>query len=176
MNKTVKSRSPRTIQSVFVLLLLSLFACLSTFLVTVGAQVYRNTVDSAETNSNARIMTAVVRSAIWAEDGGKVQIERFDDLDITALTIVNEYNGEKYYKRLYCAVDPEPLDGEPRSYLWESFGSEEVEFRADSGETLCELNRFEPSMEDGVLTVNLEAVNGTESTIRIALRTGGAAE
>ena len=85
MSKSVVSRSPRTIQSVFVLLLLCLFACLSTFLVTVGAQVYRNTVDSAEQNNNSRIMTAVVRSAIWAEDGGKVQIERFDDLDITAL-------------------------------------------------------------------------------------------
>ena len=33
-----------------------------------------------------------------------------------------------------------------------------------------------PGLEDGVLTVNLEAVNGAESTIRIALRTGGAAE
>ena len=41
------ARSPRMIQNVFVLLLLSVFAILSTFLVTVGAQLYRNTVDSA---------------------------------------------------------------------------------------------------------------------------------
>ena len=176
MNKSIKFRSPRTIQSVFVLLLLCLFACLSTFLVTVGAQVYKNTVDSAEDNNHSRIMTAVVRSAIWAEDGGEVKIERFDDLDITALTIVNEYDGEKYYKRLYCAVDPDPLDGDPRSFLWESYNSEEVEFRADSGETLCELNRFEPSIEGNVLKVDLESAKGTESTIRIALRTGGAGQ
>ncbi len=174
MSKSVVSRSPRTIQSVFVLLLLCLFACLSTFLVTVGAQVYRNTVDSAEQNNNSRIMTAVVRSAIWAEDGGKVKIERFDDLDITALTIENEYDGVKYYKRLYCAVDPDPLDGEPRSFLWESFNSEDIEFRVDSGESLCELNGFEPSIEGNMLKVDLESSNGTKSTIRIALRTGGA--
>ena len=174
MSKPVLSRSPRIIQSVFGLLLLALFACLSTFLVTMGAQIYRNTVDSADTNNNSRIMTAVVRSAVWAEDGGDVEIEHFDELGITTLTIVNEYDGEKYYKRLYCAVDPDPLDGDPRSCLWESFNSEETEFRIDSGETICELNAFEPTIEDGMLKVDLESPNGTKSTIRIALRTGGA--
>lgn len=174
MSKSVVSRSPRTIQSVFVLLLLCLFACLSTFLVTVGAQVYRNTVDSAEKNNNLRIMTAVVRSAIWAEDGSNVKVEHFDNLNITTLTIENEYDGVRYFKRLYCAVDPDPLDGESRSLLWESYNSEDIEFRVDSGESLCELNRFEPSIEGNVLKVDLESSDGTASTIRIALRTGGA--
>ena len=174
MSKPVRNHSSRTIQSVFVLLLLSLFACLSTFLVTIGAQVYRHSVESAEENSNSRIMTAVIRSAVWAEDGGHVEIERFEDLGITSLTIVNDYDGEKYYKRLYCALDPEPLDGEPRRYLWESFSSEETQFKADSGESLCELNGFEPSIDGDTLKVDLESANGTKSTIRIALRTGGA--
>ena len=121
-------------------------------------------------------MTAVIRSAVWAEDGGEIRIERFDDLDITALTIISEFDGEKYYKRLYCAVDPDPLDGDPRSFLWESFSSEEQEFRADSGETLCEMNGFNPSIDGNMLNVDLESSNGTKSTIRIALRAGGAAE
>ena len=172
--KPAGSHSPRIIQSVFVLLLLSLFACLSTFLVTIGAQIYRHSVESAEDNNNSRIMTAVVRSAIWAEDGGEVQIERMEDLGITALTIVNEFDGEKYYKRLYCAMDPDPLDGEPRSFLWESYNSEEVEFSVESGETLCELKGFEPSIEGNILKVGLESPDGTKSTIRIALRAGGA--
>lgn len=176
MSKPTVGHSPRIIQSVFVLLLLSLFACLSTFLVTIGAQIYRHAVESAEENSNSRIMTAVVRSAVWAEDGGEVQIERFDDLDVTALTIIRDIDGEKYYKRLYCAVDPDPLDGDPRSFLWESYNSEEIEFGIDGGETLCELNGFEPSIEGNTLKVDLEAPNGAKSTIRIALRTGGAGE
>ena len=174
MSKPVLSRSPRIIQSVFVLLLLALFACLSTFLVTMGAQLYRNTAARAAPHNNTRILTAVVRSAVWAEDGCDVEIERLYQLGITTLTIVNEYDGEKYYKRLYCAVDPDPVEGEPRSYLWESFNSEETEFRIDSGETICELNAFEPTIEDGMLKVDLESPNGTKSTIRIALRTGGA--
>ena len=176
MSKPAGSHSPRIIQSVFVLLLLSLFACLSTFLVTIGAQVYRGTVESAEDNSNSRIMTAVVRSAVWAEDGGEVTIEHFDDLGITALSVMNEFDGEKYYKRLYCAVDPDPLDGEPRSFLWESYNSEEAGFNIEGGESLCELNKFEPSIEGSMLKVDLESPNGTKSTIRIALRTGGAGQ
>ena len=176
MNKSIKFRSPRTIQSVFVLLLLCLFACLSTFLVMAGAQIYRRTVESAEANSQSRIMTAVVRSAVRAEDGGDIRIERIDDLNITALTIVRDIDGEKYYKRLYCAVDPDPLDGNPRSFLWESYNSEETAFSIEGGETLCELNGFEPSMEGRMLKVDLEAPDGTKSTIRMALRTGGAGE
>ncbi len=176
MSKPKVGHSPRIIQSVFVLLLLSLFACLSTFLVTIGAQIYRHAVESAEVNSNSRIMTAVVRSAVWAEDGGEVQTERFDDQGITTLTIIRDIDGEKYYKRLYCALDLEPLDGEPRSFLWERYSSEEIEFRADNGETLCELNGFEPSIEGNMLKVELEAADGAKSTIRIALRTGGAGE
>ena len=176
MRKPAVGHSPRIIQSVFVLLLLALFACLSTFLVTMGAQIYRNTIDSSEHNSESRVMTAVLRSAVWAEDGGEVRIEHFDNLGITALCVVNNYDGEVYIKRLYCAVDEDPLDGEPRSYLWESYNSEEMEFNADGGESLCELTKFEPSIEGNMLKVDLESPDGTTSTIRIALRTGGAAE
>ena len=173
MSKPVVSRHPRLIQSVFVLLLLALFAVLSTFLVTMGAQIYRNTVDSAEENNHSRIASAVVRSTVWAEDGGKVLIEDLGD-GISALSVVNEYDGVKYYKRLYCAMNSDPLDGEPRSFLWESYNSEEIEFNPEYGETLCELNGFVPSIENNMLTVELETPAGTKSTIRMALRTGGA--
>jgi hypothetical protein len=172
--KPAIGHSPRMIQSVFVLLLLSLFACLSTFLVTMGAQIYKNTIDSSENNSESRIMTAVVRSAVWAEDGGEVRIEHFDNLGITALCVVNNFDGEVYYKRLYCAVDQDPLDGDPRPYLWESYTSEDTEFTVESGETLCELNSFIPSIEGKILTAEMESKDGTKSTIRMYLRAGGA--
>ena len=173
MSKPVISRHPRIIQSVFVLLLLALFAVLSTFLVTMGAQIYRNTVDSAEENNHSRIASAMVRSTVWAEDGGDVMIEQLQD-GITALTVVYDYDGVKYYNRIYCAMNSDPLEGEPRSFLWESYNSEEIEFNPEYGETLCELNGFVPSIENNMLTVELETPAGTKSTIRMALRTGGA--
>ena len=160
------SHTPRTIQNVFVLLLLSLFACLSTFLVTMGAQLYRSSVESADRNNNSRIMTAVVRSAIWAEDGGRVVIENFDDLGITALTIIEEDDeeGEVYYKRLYAY----------EGYLQECYSSGEFEFHPDYGEPLCELSRFEPAINGKVLTVDLETTDHIPASIRMTLRAGGA--
>ena len=71
-------------------------------------------------------------------------------------------------------MDSDPLDGEPRSFLWESYNSEGVEFKPENGESLCELNGFVPSIENNMLTVELETPAGTKSTIRMALRTGGA--
>ena len=166
MSRKVVGSTPKTIQNVFVLLLLSLFACLSTFLVTIGAQLYRATVDSAEKNNPSRIMTAVVRSAIWAEDGGNVIVEKMDGWDITALTVVEKYEDETNYKRLFA------YEGS----LLETYTDDELEFDPKYGEPLCDLKKFEPELNGNVLTVHLKASDDSESTIRMTLRAGGAGE
>ena len=166
MSRKVIGSTPKTIQNVFVLLLLALFACLSTFLVTIGAQLYRNTVDSAEKNNTSRIMTAVVRSAIWAEDGGNVIVEKMDDWGITALTVVEEYEDETNYKRLFA------YEGS----LLETYTDDELEFDPKYGEPLCDLKEFEPELNGNVLTGRLKASYDSESTSRRILRAGGAGE
>ena len=165
------TRSPKMIQNVFVLLLLSVFAILSTFLVTVGAQLYRNTVDSAEKNNNTRIMTAVVRSAIWAEDGGLVETENltYDVEDgpsgeLTALSVLHEYDGEVFVKRLYAY----------EGWLRESFTEKEMPFNPEYGEELCEIAGFEPAIDGKQLTVGLETKDHQQSTVKMFLRAGGA--
>ena len=162
--KKTGNQSPRLMQNVFVLLLLALFACLSTFLVMMGAQVYRGTVDRAEKNNGKRIAAAVVRSAVWAQDGGTVRIEQQDGLPV--LVIEDDYDGEIYIKRLFCH------DG----LLWESYTSAEREFDRESGESLCDLAAFEPEMNGHKLTVHLTDPDGTQSDVRIRLRAGGAEE
>ena len=164
MSKRVVGHSPKMIQNLFVLLLLSLFAVLSTFLVTMGAQLYRNTVESAEKNSDRRIMSAIVRSAIWAEDGGEVMIEHIDEYDITSLTIINRYELGTYYNRLYVYDH----------HLLECFTMDDILFDPEYGEELCPLEKFEPSIEGKVLTVNLETSDHTEDIVRMYLRAGGA--
>ncbi len=108
MSKGSVGRSPKMIQNVFVLLLLSLFAILSTFLVTVGAQLYRNTVEGAERNNAVRIVTTVLRSTIWAEDGGEgeIKIETFHrgGEEIKTLSMIRQYSDSKedaWVKRVY---------------------------------------------------------------------------
>ena len=130
MSKRAIGNSPKTIQSVFVLLLLSLFAILSTFLVTVGAQLYRNTVDSSEKNNAVRIVTTVLRSTIWAEDGGagNIDVETFErnGEKVKTLSIIRQYGDTKddvWVKRVY-AYDGHLQEGYteyykriPRKYL-----------------------------------------------------------
>lgn len=164
MSRKAIGNTPKTIQNVFVLLLLSLFACLSTFLVTIGAQLYRNSVDSAEMNNTTRIMTAVVRSAIWGEDGGDIIVEHMDDWGITTLTVVEKYEDETNYKRLFA------YEGS----LLESYTDDELGFDPKYGEPLCDLKVFEPEINGKTLTVHLQASDDTESTIRMTLRAGGA--
>ena len=166
MSRKAIGNTPKTIQNVFVLLLLSLFACLSTFLVTIGAQLYRNTVDNAEKNNTSRIMNAVVRSAIWAEDGGKVYVEKIDGWDITALTVEEKYENETNYKRLFA------YEGS----LLETYTDNELGFDPKYGEPLCDLKEFEPEISGNVLTVRLKATDDTESMVRMTLRAGGAGE
>ena len=166
MSNKVVGHTHKTIQNVFLLMLLSLFACLSTFLVTMGAQLYRNTVESAETNNTSRIMTAVVRSAIWAEDGGNVVVEKFDKGDLTALTVIDEQEDEIDYKRLFA------WEGS----LMEAYTDDTLEFEPRYGEPLCDLKEFEPEINGNMLTVRLKAADDTETTIRMALRAGGVKE
>lgn len=156
---------PRMIQNVFVLLLLALFAGLSTLLVTMGAQVYRDTVETFDNHSTSRVLNSVVRSSVWTEDGnGEISVEKFDDLGITSLTVANDYDGEIYYKRLYCK------DG----WLYESFTSEERVFDGESGESMCEATKFEPVIDGQMIRIDVADADGNTDTICIALRTGGA--
>lgn len=153
------NKPPRMIQNVFVLLLLAVFAAMSTLLVTLGAQVYRGTVERANANNEARILSTVVRSALWAEDGtSQVLVEEEDGVKV--LAIVSTFDDESYVKRLYCH------DGQ----LWESFTSSEYEFDLSDGESLCDAASFEPSIENGFLTVELTGVDGGSSTVQLQLR------
>ena len=167
MSKKV-GHNPRTIQNVFVLLLLSVFACLSTFLVTMGAQAYRSAVERADENNATRIMTAVVRSAVWAEDGGEVKIENYDAQGIKTLSIITEVaagdSKEIYYTRIYC------MDGK----LYVCYQGDTQDFDPEYGEELCDLKGFEPSIEGKMLTVKLTAPNDAVSEIHTYLRAGGA--
>lgn len=167
MNERERYAPPRMIQNVFVLLLLAVFAGLGTLLVTMGAQVYRDTVDSSDAHATSRVLNAIVRTAIWTEDGnGEIIVEDYDDLGIKCLAIVNDYDGDIYYKRLYCK------DG----WLYESFTAKEREFDGEMGESMCEATKFEPVVEDNLLKIEVADAAGNESNIMIAMRAGGAAK
>ena len=148
-----------SMQGVFVFVLLGLFAVMSTLMVLLGAQMYRNTVDRSTANNEDRVLSAYVRSMIRAEDtSGAMEIGEYDG--VKALAMREDLDGEAYVTWLYCY--------EGQMYEW--FTSDDGEFRPESGTAISPAQRFEPSLDNGLLTVNLVNAKGEPETVRVALR------
>ena len=160
---TAKRRSiQHSMQGVFVFVLLGLFAVMSTLMVLLGAQMYRNTVDRATTNNENRVLAAYVRSMVRAQDAAeRVSIVDFDG--IAALSLEDEWDGETFHTWLYC------YDGD----LYEQFTSRQDEFVPESGTAICPAQSFEPELgKDGLLTVRMVDGKGAPCEVRVALRCG----
>ena len=148
-----------SMQGVFVFVLLGLFAVMSTLMVLLGAQMYRNTVDHAARNNEDRVMAAYVRSMVRAEDAdGAVSVESQNGVDTLALR--EELDGEGYVTWLYCH----------EGQLYEQFTSEGDEFDPADGTPICPAQRFAPRIEGGLLTVDMTDGKGRQSSVRVALR------
>ncbi len=152
------------IQNVFVFLLLAIFAIGCILMTAMAAEAYRSTVADSTRNNTDRVLSAVVRGAVRSEDAGTVVIERFEEEGITSLTFVNDYDGDIYYRRLYCSG----------GYLWESLTSADRGFSPDMGDTLCEASVFEPTLEGNLLTVLVASGNESPRSVCVSLRAGGA--
>lgn len=148
-----------SMQGVFVFVLLGLFAVMSTLMVLLGAQMYRNTVDHAEANNEGRVLAAYVRSMIRAEDGADdVAIEEYDGTPVLALS--ESVDGEDYVTWLYS------YEGQ----LYEQFTSAGHDFEPLSGSVICPAQSFAPSLQNGLLTVDMVDGAGESCTVQVGLR------
>lgn len=148
-----------SMQGVFVFVLLGLFAVMSTLMVLLGAQMYRNTVDHSTANNEDRVLGAYVRSMIRAEDASDA-METGEYGGVKTLAMREDLDGEMYVTWLYC------YDGQ----LYEWFTSDDGDFRPESGTAICPALSFEPSLKDGLLTVDMTNAKGARETVRVALR------
>ena len=148
-----------SMQGVFVFVLLGIFAVMSTLMVLLGAQMYRNTVDHATANNEDRVLGAYVRSMIRAEDGADdVAVEEFDGTKVLALN--ESIEGENYVTWLYC------YEGQ----LYEQYTSAGHDFEPQSGSAICPAQSFEPKISDGLLTVDMTDGAGQPCTVCVVLR------
>ena len=148
-----------SMQGVFVFVLLGLFAVMSTLMVLLGAQMYRNTVDRSTANNEDRVLSAYVRSMIRAEDTRDAMVVGEYD-GVKTLAMREDLDGEPYVTWLYC------YDGQ----MYEYFTSDDGTFNPESGTAICPAQRFEPSLENGLLTVDMINGKGEPETVRVALR------
>ena len=148
-----------SMQGVFVFVLLGIFAVMSTLMVLLGAQMYRNTVDHATANNEDRVLGAYVRSMIRAEDGADdVAVEEFDGTKVLALN--ESIEGENYVTWLYC------YEGQ----LYEQFTGADRDFNPTSGTVICPVKAFGPKLDGNLLTVDMVDGKGDLCTVRVALR------
>ena len=148
-----------SMQGVFVFVLLGIFAVMSTLMVLLGAQMYRNTVDHATSNNEDRVLTAYVRSMVRAQDADRaVSVESQNG--VTTLALREELDGTQYVTWLYCWQD----------MLYEQFTSQADEFDPGDGTAICPAQRFEPRIENGLLKVEMRDGKGAASTVTVALR------
>ena len=148
-----------SMQGVFVFVLLGLFAVMSTLMVLLGAQMYRNTVDHAAQNNEGRLLGAYVRSMIRAKDAADaVEIEDHDG--VTTVALHENIEGSEYVTWLYA------YEGQ----LYEQFTDADRDFVPESGSVICPAQRFEPSLADGLLTVNMVDGTGKADTVQVGLR------
>ena len=152
-------RVQHSMHGVFVFVLLGLFAVMSTLMVLLGAQMYRNTVDHSTANNEDRVLGAYVRSMIRAEDtSGAMETGEYNG--VKTLAMREDLDGETYVTWLYC------YDGN----MYEWFTSDDGDFRPESGTAICPAQSFEPHLENGLLTVDMTNAKGVRETVRVALR------
>lgn len=150
-----------SMQGVFVFVLLGLFAVMSTLMVLLGAQMYRNTVDHATANNEGRILGAYVRSMIRAQDAADMVV--IQDLGgVKALGLRDILDDEEYCTWLYC------YEGS----LYEQFTDRtEDDLEPQGGTAICQAQSFEPELGgDGLLTVRMVDGKGEPCVVQVALR------
>ena len=159
MRQNVKVQ--HSMQGVFVFVLLGLFALMSTLMVLLGAQMYRATVARASDNNGYRVPSAYVRSMVRAMDSeDAVSVQTLEGLPVVALR--EQIDDEAYVTWIY------PYEGQ----LYEQFTEAEYDFDPEMGTPICPVSGFEPSLENGVLTVRMVNGQDEDCTVRVALRSG----
>ena len=151
--------SSHAISGAFVFLLLGVFAVISTLLVLLCAQAYRNTVDQTALHRDERIIQSFVRNTLRGEDGENAyDVVNLDGVD--ALTIISDFDGDRYVRYLYC------YDGMFRDL----FRSAEDSFDPTLGEEVCPAGSFTASLTDGLVMVEMTDAEGKPYTFSIAQR------
>lgn len=156
--RTFVSRS-HPITQVFVFVLLGIFAVMSTLMVLLSAQLYRDVVGKTEQNSTYRILTSYVANAVRSGDGnGGISTDCRNGVDMLVLT--TEEEGWTFETLIYCH------DGALR----ELFTDAGQEFDPEYGEIICSAQSFTARTGSGLLTIDMTDAEGDSVSLEIALR------
>lgn len=150
------------VPDIVILMVLGIFAVMSTLLVLYAAVGYRNTVDRNERNNIHRVTNAFIMNAARSADKeGMLTVTETDGVQV--LEIREVYGAECYVRRLYCT----------NGYLRELYTSQDNAFNpgnTDAGDELCALQELTFVLDDGLLTAGWTDMAGEKGCICVSVR------
>lgn len=150
--------------TVFILLLFSLFALSSLSLVLIGANVYRNIVHGMDENSQTRSCFSYVANKVRAAGADGVQLETIDGQQ--ALVLPSSYNGEAYNTYIYAYA----------GYLTELFTRADNGFTPGSGDKITPVSGFSMAKDGSALVLSMSGSGGARLSMHLNLTESGEGE
>jgi hypothetical protein len=150
------------IDILFVLSLFSLFAISSVVLILFGADIYKKTVSSMDSNYASRTSVAYITEKIRQSDiYDSIYID--NSLGYERLMMTQEINGLTYATSLY------EYDG----YLYELFSRTDIELPIDAGQQVIAIENLDFNfITDSLLSISYTDESKTPETIYVYLHCG----
>lgn len=135
-------------------LVFTVFALGVLLVLLTGAGVYRNLVKKGEDSYASR--TAAQYVITWVHQAQAVSVEPFGESE--ALVLREQTEDGIYLTRVYCQG----------GFLRELYSPEDAQLTPEDGETVLPVRSLELSVENGLLTVTLDA----DTVLKLCLRVG----
>ncbi|MDR3051971.1 MAG: DUF4860 domain-containing protein [Oscillospiraceae bacterium] len=156
MNTIVKIKHVKhSVSTLFIFLLIGMFAVFSLLLVLIGVGAYQGVVNDAQRNAQVRTSLSYIANKVRAADtAGGVSVE--DWHGIKALLLREIYDDAQYETRIYYL----PNEQGPGGGLYEQFVFAGDEWGPESGDRIADIDALTMMEKDGLLTLNLATAAG----------------
>lgn len=147
-----------TINLVFTIALLGIFALSALFVAVLGAQVYGRTAEKMDENYSSRTSLVYITEKIRQCPGKDISIEDVEGNQ--ALVLTQEIDGAKYESWIF----------EADHKLREVMVPAGTPVSAIDGQAIMDVNLFSLGLEDDLLKIIVFDKNGGENTVMISVR------
>jgi hypothetical protein len=163
MNTDVKAK--HSISSLFIFLLIGLYAVFVLLLVVIGVGAYRNKVNESRNTAQVRTSLGYIANVVRASDQiGGVSIEEWQGVD--SLLIREWHDGSEYNRRIYYL--PNEADS-PSGALYEQFVFAGDEWPREEGDRIADIAALDMRFESGLLSLLLQTEDGQTLPLRMRL-------
>lgn len=131
----------RAVESLFVLIIITIFTAASLITVMIGTQVYTRVVDDSNAHNETRVAFSYLANKVRGGQKGGIRLETLNGTD--ALVLEEQYDGVSYLTYIYCS------DGS----LKELFAPADVAFQPSLGETVAAAGGIAFHMQDTLLVI-----------------------